>query len=338
MQFVDFLSTKTNKEVEIVKSFFNKGSNQTDKIDRAKSFLATEIDKNIGNKVVETGSKLTEEDARLFFSKIAELSDFASKAKREISSLFYGEKQSIEISGSRPELLKKAQDIIIKFSEALNKDNQLGIRKLLSDLDKTKIEIELLHSVLKSAKENKENIPFELIKDLGIETKEIGEDLSEQEKGEILEISNKNYFKIVFPNEPEKAKTVVEGLEKELFPEIFPDEKKDSVKNQRTYTLKYKGIIVAFCKFKQIPEKPDELEFTSVNVSSELQGLNIGEYFISKVLETESKNHIINGESFAKNTTANNLYKKQGFVMTEDYSKKYGELMFKMRMDKREFF
>ena len=195
-----------------------------------------------------------------------------------------------------------------------------------------KVKIDFLYYLLAIAREKELENYFEIIKDLDIEIIESGEGLNEKEKREVLEISKNNYFNIVFKKEPQKAKIIVDRLKKELFEE-------DGAKNQRIYTLKYKGRIIAFCKFKPLSEKPDELELTSVNISSNLHGLKIGEYFISKVLETESKKHIINGDTFVKNTGANKLYfEKVGFENMGEYeSEKYlGEKLYKMRMDKLE--
>lgn len=231
-----------------------------------------------------------------------------------------------------------AKDIVLLACDLVGIDVvKKRIEKFASDEQQK--EIDYLYSILKVSREKRNSVSLETIRNLNFYTSEIGEDLNEKEKKEILEISRKNYFEVVFPNEPEKARVVVEGLEKELYPEKFPNKKTENVKNQKTYTLKYKGSIIAFCKFKQVSGKPDELEFTSVNISPELHGLNIGEYFISKVLDAESKNHIINGESFAKNTAANKLYfEKVGFKNTGEYeSEKYlGERLYKMRMEKRE--
>ena len=334
--FVFLKNQKHGEGYTKLKRLIGSVSDPEEKMNRVKSFLCLEIDKRNGEKIIEIGDKLSQNKSCSVFNKIAKLVDLVEKEKKDMENIFFPGKTSTDL---RRNLIDKAQKIIVDFADALEKDPEKYVDKLLATLDNTKIEIELLHSILKSAKENNENVPFEIIRDLRIETKEIGEDLTLEEKQEILEISRKNYFDVVFEDELEKAQIVVDDLKKEFFPEKFLEKKEDEVKNQRAYTLKYKGRVVAFCKFKQIPGKPDELEFTSVNVSPELHGLKVGEYFISKVLEIESKKHIINGDTFVKNAAANKLYfEKVGFEKEEENeSEKYlGEKLYKMRMDKRE--
>ncbi|MFA5776968.1 MAG: GNAT family N-acetyltransferase [Parcubacteria group bacterium] len=299
-----------------------------------RAFLSCEFDINNAQKIVAIGEELSFEDASLIFSKISELVDLAEKKKADLERLFFKDGEARNVSGMKFEMLQRIQEIIKQFGDGLKVkgEKKEKIKNLLDEIKKSKVGIILLQSVLRSAKEGEEEIDFENIKDFDIETNEMGEDLRQEEKERILGISKKNYYDIVFPGEPEKAKVVVDGLEKEMISE-------EGLKNQKTYTLKYKGEIVAFCKFRPVVGKPDELEFTSVNISSELHGLKIGEYFISKVMEIESKNYIINGDTFVKNTGANKLYfEKVGFENLGEYeSEKYlGEKLYKMRMDKRE--
>ncbi len=269
---------------------------------------------------------MSQEEADKIFAKIAELADFASREKREIENLFYKEGRDADISGTRLELLKKAQEIIINSFDTIKGEKKPEkIEKLLADLEKSKIEIELLHSVLKSAKEGGEAIDFENIRDLEIETKEIKEDLSEQEKQEILEISRRNYFECVYKDNPEAAEKVLEDLKKEL--------ETEEIAKQRKYILKYQGEVIAFCRFKPIEGSETDIYGGSLNVYNDLKAFGIGKYFLEKVLAEEAKKYNI--RATCREELFESIYQKQGFEKTGEFEKN-GNKHFNILLPKKE--
>lgn len=188
---------------------------------------------------------------------------------------------------------------------------------------------ELLASMLKEAKAAGEKIDYETEKYLKLYEKPIGEDLPDEEKVEILEMARDTYFNDVYKDNPEAAQRVIDDLEGELFG-------MDGLKSQRTYTLKYQGRVIAFCRFKPIERKPDELYAGSLNVYKDLQGLSVGRYFVRATLGKESKNHVIRAITRADNSV-NEDYKKCGFVIDEKNPfEKNGVQYFNMAMDRRE--
>lgn len=187
----------------------------------------------------------------------------------------------------------------------------------------------LLAAVLKGAKEAGEKIDFEKVKNIRLEEKPIGEDLEESEKQEILEIAKENYFGDVYKDNSEVAQKVIDELETELFGI-------DGLKNQRTYTLKYQGRVIAFCRFKPIEGKPDELYAGSLNVYKDLRGFSIGGYFVRATTGKEAKNYILRAITRADNI-ANANYKKCGWAISEEnHFEKNGVKYFNMTMDRRE--
>ncbi|MDD3487316.1 MAG: GNAT family N-acetyltransferase [Candidatus Moranbacteria bacterium] len=185
----------------------------------------------------------------------------------------------------------------------------------------------LLATILKEAKKSGEKIDFEMMKGLELVEKPVGEDLSAGEKEEILAMARDNYSNEeygVYKNNPEAARSVIAELEEAL----------DGIKNQRTYTLKYQGKAVAFCRFQPIGGKPGEVYAGSLNVYPDVQKYCVGKYFAQKVLEKESRENVIRAITRADNP-ANGAYEKMGFVF-EDAFEKNGEKYFNMRMDRRE--
>lgn len=171
-------------------------------------------------------------------------------------------------------------------------------------LEDQKKEIDFLYAILKISREKKHEIDFETMTKINIEINEIGEDLTPEDKEKILEIATENYSEIEeYKNNPEELKAVLEELEKELSTE--------EIKKQRKYILKYKGQLIAFCRFKPIEEPKTDVYGGSLHVSKELQDLCIGKYFIQKALEKESENHNIHG--LCRTELFQQFYEKFGF-------------------------
>lgn len=302
--------------------------------DGIKSFLSLEFERENGNRIMEIGKKLGDDNARMIFNHLSRLADYVDQNNEELGKLFFEDSQVVSEKTFlcvRRELLRKAHETIISFAESLStkeniKDDKIG--KLLSDLKKNKTEIGLFHSLLKTIKVAGEKIDFEMVKGLDLSEKAIGEDIAESEKQEILEIARENYFGDIFKDNHEAAQRVVDELEGELFGI-------DGLKNQRTYALKYQGKIIAFCRFKPIDGKPDELYAGSLNVFKDLRGLSIGGYFVRATTGKEAKNYILRATTRVDNV-ANESYKKCGWkIDEEDPFEKNGVKYFNMTMNRR---
>jgi len=300
-----------------------------------KSFLSLEFERENGNRIMEIGEKLGDDNARIIFNHLSRLADYVDQNNEELVQLFFEGSQDVSgktFLGVRRELLQKAHEMIISFAKSLSteeniKDDKIG--KLLSDLEKNKTEIDLFHSLLKTIKGEGEKIDFEKVKNLDLAEKPIGEDLIEAEKLEILEIAEENYFNDAYRDNPEAAQRVIDELEAELFGT-------EGSANQRTYSLKYQGYVIAFCRFKPIEGKPGHLYAGSLNVYKDLRGLSVGGYFVRATLGKESKDHIIEAITRADNPV-NKDYQKCGFVIDkENPFEKNGVKYFNMTMDRRE--
>ena len=261
-----------------------------------------------------------------FFKRSLELS---RKTEKELVEIFGDNFHKEELlNETRRELLKRAHGIIEKFYEKLEKgeSGKAEIEKLLSDIENSGIEIDLLSSMLKAAKTAKERVDFETVKFLDLYEKQTGEDLPDEEKKEILELAKDNYFNDVYKDNSETAQGVIDDLEVELYGE-------GKMKNQRAYILKYQGKIIAFCRFAPLEEKPGEVYAGSLNVYKDLQNLCVGGYFVKTVLEKESRENVIHAITRADNP-ANETYGKLGFRFEEQDFEKNGVKYFNIIMDK----
>ena len=272
-------------------------------------------------------SRLEPWQGRLLSEKIYEYANLAGKRDEELEEIFYADKKRRDLGWARMEFFQKAASTLSRFGEALTGDikpDDSLVQKMFAELSKDSTEIEILASTLKAAKQEGNDIEYSQIKNMELEEKEVGSDLDEKEKQEILEIARENYFSDIFKDNPEAAQGVITDLEKEL----------DDIKNQKAYILKYQGRIVAFFRLKLIGL--NELYAGSLNVYKDLQNLSIGTHFLRAALDQESRRNVIRAIIRSSNP-AIGMYRRFGFEIDEEKPfEKNGVKYFNMAMDRRD--
>jgi len=139
-----------------------------------KCFLSQEFDQNNGQKIIDIGEKIETKEAQKVFAKIVELGDLAQKKDEELSKIIYKDNQKELPASVQTELLRKAHNIISRFSDELKdgeKPDEEKIAKILKDLEQSRIEIDLVASLLIAGKKEGEVQSLEDIK--GLEISEI---------------------------------------------------------------------------------------------------------------------------------------------------------------------
>ncbi len=170
---LSFLKKIKITELEKFRKYFTSGENEKSAADRIKAFFSLEIDGENGDKLVAIGNSLEQEDAQKVFRKIAELTDLAQKKEDELAMVAYKEKQKILPEGIRTELLRKAHQIILKFSTELESGAQSSeekVQKLLADLEKSRIDIEIIAALLVATKKSGAEQNVSEIKGVEMET------------------------------------------------------------------------------------------------------------------------------------------------------------------------
>lgn len=325
-QFLNFISSYSEDKFTELKKFMDTGVSPEAKADRLKSFLCLELDKNLGDQIILLGEKLNPKLADVFFSKVAMINDLASKEESELGNLLFANSKHQDFSVLKSELLKKARDLVIRFSAIdSRKLNEKESENIFEELEKIKTEMVLLSGLLKSAKESGQNIPLEMIKDLNLEKRVInnkeGVGLSKEEKEQLIKIAQENYQAIFLQKgdnyNPEAYQRVIDNYTKEL----------ENLDGQSVYILKYKNEIVCSSRFKPLAKY--EVYGASFNVSKDIQGLSLGSSFNNKVLEDVSENYDIHISS-RKDNPANSSYQRVGFEIVGEYKEKDGVEYYKM--------
>lgn len=312
--FFDFLNSRSVENVTKLKKFTHQfGGNGL------KSFLALEIDAKIGENILKIGVRFQEylqkEKGELVFQKIAEIVDLADQENETLNKSlgFDGEQLNV-----RWQLLEKVRAIIVNFSNAFKmnvigqynkKEKQQLVEALLSDLEKSKIEIILLAAALKSG------VTIEQIKDWEVVEKEHPDD---DEKKEMIEMAERNWDQI-----KNIKGAVLDGYKKSL-----SDDKK-----RKWYIAKFKGKVASSLGFS--PTERGTLYAGSFNVDPDARGLGIGDEMMERALKKESEENILEATVSPRLKAGTAYVERTGFVidgMIADYHQT-GEPLFTICLD-----
>jgi len=307
--FLQFIKTKAVLEMEGIKNFLNLANGYKDKINRIRSFLSLEHGgQEMGQKILDIGNKFDQETADKIFAKYAQLADYAQDSAKYLSQQFNIQDET-QIQKIADHLLRRGKALLSVCAE-----ENLTALQVIEKLEGIKGEVEILSATLKSAKEDGIKINPEIIQGLKIEKR--ADNLNEKEKKAIVKIFQDNYRKI-FADNPQAYQRVEDDFLKEL----------ENLQNQMVYIMKFNNEVVAFCRFN--PLSDSEVYGGSLNVTEEIQGLNIGGYFICNTLKEVSKNYDIIIKT-RKDNPANEKYQKEGFVITGEHQETDGVEYFDM--------
>lgn len=297
IKFLEFTRKTKNKDIKIIKKFFNNTRTIKEKQQKIISFLSLEIDSDNGKKLLDIDKILPAKKSKIIFAKLAEIINYADKQAGELGRIA----PDIDVSLVRIELLKKAHEIITLFASQIGETQERKrnekINNLIIDLKNNKADIALLASVLRVAKSEGQPIDIEKLQNLNLETKS---SLSPEEIEDIIKMSEENWQQI-----PALQKTVTEDLKNDL---------KSQEKEQEFIVLKYKGETIGFLRFEKRDNKT--IYAGSLNVYKELRGLKIAEQSLLEIIKEKSKEKIVHATASPKIQAGTCYIEKTGFVGT----------------------
>ena len=293
-RFLQYIKNHTVDEMYSVEKFI-----QTFNIFGARTFLSVEHGgKEMGDKILELGEVLPKEVAEKIFNKYSEIVDITNSIEDNFYDFFKNNKNVSreQIGGIKESLLIRAKDLLFTFYE--KKEN--NIEDLLKDLERYKSEIFLYADIYKKLKQSGKEVKLEDVKNTEIVI------LSQEEKEKLAD----KFWDITKANRPFiKDADKIEKRKNDFF---------SSINNQDSnfYILRHKGDIVAFCSFT--PDDNGDFYVESLNVESEIKGVQIGNEFFSVVLEkVKNLGHDIYGHVHALNKETLSYYERLGFIVTE---------------------
>lgn len=312
---LQFIKKTKEKDIDPIKKFA-----QTYKTSGLKAFLSLELDENNGDRIISIGKKLSKENASLVFEKIAQLIDLVEQENAELAKIIFKDSEKDLPDNLHAELLRKAHQIILKFSTELEIGglaSEEKIQQLLSDLENSKIGIDFLAAALRSFKISGEKVDLETIRELDFSVKDFGQEFSDEEKEEMRVIAEINWRQ-----NPNMKDVVVGSFAKSL---------EDA--NQKFYVLKYQGKVVSFVRF----EKTDQgkLYAGSFNVYPDARSTGIGEEMMNRALKKEAQENILEATVSPRIPAGTAYVERVGFVVDGIIANYHetGEPLFNIELD-----
>lgn len=257
------------------------------------SFLNCETDIENAPKIITIGNELDFEKAKPIFSKISEITNLADRKNEELSKIIYKDNQK-EISPSvRGELMRRAHNIISRFSYELKdgeKPNEEKIAKLLKDLEQSRIEIDLVASLLIAGKKEGEVQSLENIKGL-----EISEISGKEVLGnpELIDKLREMYRANNSHKSKEDLERLMSDFEKHLehdakFYLVYFDQSASSAGGSPEKSLDNLVGFMRSSNFDGIKKLPEgERYLGAMNIDPLLQKFYFGENFLRETVEKE---------------------------------------------------
>ncbi|MCC6323290.1 hypothetical protein IT400_00705, partial [Candidatus Nomurabacteria bacterium] len=198
-----------------------------------RAFLSVEQGgKEMGDKILALGEKLSKELAEKVFAKYSELIDTANDTQKILEDILPLEITKVvgeEFTEIKESMLVRAKNLLVTFHE--NKEG--GEAELLKNLERYKAGMLLYADTFKKLKQEGKEIKLETIKNTELNI------LTQEEKEKIAN----ELWDITIANRPFiQGKEEIENRKNEFFKTI-------ENKNSDFYVLKHGGSIVAFCSF-----------------------------------------------------------------------------------------
>jgi hypothetical protein len=289
------------------------------------AFVSLSENENGVEKILEIGeaAKFENEDvAREAFFKLTEISHFLEDISASHGGSLVGSEdferfqkgQKINMQNrfvaldSTKILIQKVYEIINRYHSLIRSEKEAPDSKImenfLSDLERSEAETDVLFALFKTAKERGVSIPFEDVRDMKMEIKEV-DSLLPKEKEEMIAMAKVNWEQVSALKD-----TVVGGLKTDL----------ESEKKQKIHILRYKGKIVSFIRFEETER--GTIYAGSFNVKAELRGVDVGNEMIKRTLirvsqekNSEGKYSVIEGTVSPHLSIGTNYIEDVGFVI-----------------------
>ena len=270
--FLNFSKNKKASEMEPIRQFIDSYGQSG-----MRTFLSLQYDRALGDKIVSFGQTVSKELAANVFSKYASIIDSTSGIEEHIREAYGHEATASIIDDTRNKLTKKAADLLALFIEnpeevANSKESQ---DELLDRLGSIRSDILVLASSFKTMRRH-ETVRLEDITNISLERYESGTAIPEKMREQMIKIFTDNRAHGVYPDK--LAAASLEDFKSAL-------ESSDS----EFYILSFQSDVLAFARFE--PRGKDKLYVGSLNVRSEIKGLDIGTEFISHLVDEKSKKY-----------------------------------------------
>ncbi len=208
--FLSFSKRMNVNNVHKLKTLTQNITSNKDKLNRLKSFLSLEQGgKEMGDKILQIGENLDEQDVNIIFAKYAELVDITSEVEKYIKEQF-GDVTQEQIEQIVEKLLVRGKKLLELVADNLELSRE-SLHKVLQKIGNVSADIELFKATIKNARRDGINV-LEQMKDMRIMTLS-GKELQNNEK--IIKRMRKMYADN-YTQYPKLQKVLVDSLDDKL--------------------------------------------------------------------------------------------------------------------------
>lgn len=314
VQFVNFLSSKSVKDVEAVKAFLDIADtgDEKAKINRVKLFLSLEHDPKMSDKIFQIGEALGE-DANVIFAKYAEIVDLTDKIREELGGIFKDDREVFQkdLELISQDLIGRANKLLVDFSNKV----KITTKKedILAKLENYESDLVLTASVYKSLKQSGAKIELEDFKGVTFEGKTANEISRDNELKQMLKIYGDNYGdKYGYGNDLKNK--LVNNLKQKI------ENEGNSIK---IYLCKKGDKIIVFNAFEDCGN--GKKRGFAYNAIESMSGSSVGKCLLETSLEMAmADGETIEAECDPRSPMSSYYIEKAGFIVTgatDDYQK-----------------
>lgn len=306
-QFLRFISSKQETEIEQVKYFLNKEQNSKSKTERFATFLSLDYGQDMGEKIIKIAETLPEESSCAIFAKYSEITNASEDVLYYIREQFGDAKNYNQelVNEIQEKILKKGRDILVDFADEASakkeKGEEVSHEEVLLKLNNIKIDTLLFLYSFKAAKKSGLEIDLEHLKDIEF-TQSESSLISEEDKKRMREIYMLNYM-----NKPELM---------DLLMKKFGDSLESE--NNTFHILRHKDMVRGFYRIEK--REKENLYFGAFNIDPEYQGSALGETMLEQSLDYYGKSefYTIEADVIENEPIASN-YIERGFIAEKQY-------------------
>jgi hypothetical protein len=302
--FFDYTKNVTNGEMIPFYNLLKKYKN-----DAFRTFLSIEQGgKEMGDKILTLGEKLSEESAKILFAKYSEYIDAVNNVEGVVNKEYKLPPSPELINKTKESLLIRGRDLLLSQNQKLS-DGEFSEEKFTKSLEDTKVGVDLFKNMFKIAKENNPDTSFEDFAGLVPDHVTSRDQIEDEDILVIDKTIDKNY-----PNE-ELRKAVKESFHKAL----------ESNKTVLNLLRRGRDIIA----LDRIDQKEDgTLYFGSFNVDPDYCSSKIGAAFFEATVVPLMKEKIVRADCSSLQPIAS-YYIESGFIANTLYDYK-GEPSFSL--------
>lgn len=255
----------------------------------ARSFLSCEYGSDAGDAILLIRERAMPRVVEALLQRYADLWEQSEKTASVLATTFYVDSAGKQVDQGRlqEDLLRRGKKLIMDFGERLTSASDTpdwSSESLLQALDRAEIDLEVFASLFRTVSVQhrsgqRPSIPFEELKGVIFEPDRLSEEISSDDKQQMLSLFEENWKK----QRSDIAPYLLRAFSHKLA---------SGGQDTRFSLVKKDGKVIAFLRFDARQDLGERAEYAaSLNVRSSIRGSFIGEALVEQTIRERSADH-----------------------------------------------